>query len=120
MTDEETKDPVDVHVGSRLKERRRLRGITQVELAKSIGMSFQQIQKYERGVNRIRVAVLYKLAEALDTPPCYFMEGLPGTSTSIESVEGGSELSQAFLSIKTPLGRQRLVEMAQMLSHSPL
>lgn len=67
---------IDVHVGKRLRRRRRLLGLTQVQLAEAIGIRFQQIQKYECGANRITASRLYELAGALNVPTSYFFDGL--------------------------------------------
>ena len=67
---------IDVHLGKRLRRRRRLLGLTQQQLAGACGVRFQQIQKYECGANRISAARLWQLAEALETPVAYFYDGL--------------------------------------------
>ena len=67
---------IDLHLGKRLRRRRRLLGLTQQQLANSVGIRFQQIQKYECGANRISAARLWELAEALQTPVSYFYDGL--------------------------------------------
>src|SRR6185436_19500876 len=67
---------IDLHVGKRLRRRRRLLGLTQQQLAESIGIRFQQIQKYECGANRVTASRLYELAVALNVPVNYFFEGL--------------------------------------------
>ena len=67
---------IDHHVGRRLRRRRRLMGYTQQSLAESVGVRFQQIQKYECGANRISAARLFELAEALNIPVQYFYDGL--------------------------------------------
>ncbi len=69
--------PVDVHVGSRVRQRRRLLGITQTDLGDAIGVTFQQVQKYERGVNRIGASRLYDLCRVLDVSIDYFFEDMP-------------------------------------------
>jgi transcriptional regulator with XRE-family HTH domain len=69
--------PVDVHVGLRIRQRRALLGISQTELANLVGVAFQQIQKYERGWDRISASRLYELAHVLDVPPTFFFEELP-------------------------------------------
>lgn len=66
----------DLHVGKRLRRRRRLLGMTQQQLAESIGIRFQQIQKYECGANRVTASRLYELAVALNVPVGYFFEGI--------------------------------------------
>jgi transcriptional regulator with XRE-family HTH domain len=67
---------IDLHLGRRLRRRRRLLGLTQQQLAVQVGVRFQQIQKYECGANRISAARLWELAEALETPVTYFYDGL--------------------------------------------
>ena len=71
-------NPVDRHVGHRLRERRSMLGLSQESLAAAIGVSFQQVQKYERGVNRISASRLWLAAQLLDVDIDYFFEGLPG------------------------------------------
>ena len=70
------KHPVDVHVGKRVRHRRWLVGMTQQQLAGKVGIKFQQIQKYETGMNRISASRLWDIAEALDVPVSFFFEGL--------------------------------------------
>lgn len=70
---------IDMYVGRRLRRRRRLLGLTQQRLAESIGMRFQQIQKYECGANRVTASRLYQIAVALNVPTTYFFEGLNQT-----------------------------------------
>ncbi|MGE3143040.1 MAG: helix-turn-helix domain-containing protein [Hyphomonadaceae bacterium] len=67
---------IDLHVGKRLRRRRRLLGLTQQQLAESIGIRFQQIQKYECGANRVTASRLFELSVALNVPVNYFFEGL--------------------------------------------
>ena len=67
---------IDLHVGKRLRRRRRLLGLTQQNLAGEVGIRFQQIQKYECGANRVSAARLFELSEALRVPVQYFYEGL--------------------------------------------
>ena len=69
-------DEIDVHLGRRLRRRRRLLGLTQQQLAGACGVRFQQIQKYECGANRISAARLWQLSEALEVPVGYFYDGL--------------------------------------------
>ena len=70
-------NPIDIHVGGRLKLRRTLLGISQEKLAESVAITFQQIQKYERGINRIGASRLYDLASVLDVSVGYFFEEMP-------------------------------------------
>ncbi|MFD1510876.1 helix-turn-helix domain-containing protein [Lacimonas salitolerans] len=68
--------PVDVHVGKRIRQRRWLVGMTQQQLAESVGIKFQQIQKYETGANRVSASRLWDIAEALEVEVSFFFDGL--------------------------------------------
>ncbi len=72
-------DDIDLHLGKRLRRRRRLLGLTQQQVAEGVGIRFQQIQKYECGANRISAARLWQLAQVLDVPVNYFYDGLTET-----------------------------------------
>ncbi|HUC65202.1 MAG TPA: helix-turn-helix transcriptional regulator [Stellaceae bacterium] len=69
-------NPVDVHVGSRVRLRRTLLGMSQERLGEAIGLTFQQVQKYERGANRLSASALWRAADAVDVPVSYFFDGL--------------------------------------------
>ena len=69
--------PVDVHVGGRLKQRRTLMGLSQEKLATQVGLTFQQIQKYEKGANRITASRLFHFGRILDVPPSFFFDDMP-------------------------------------------
>jgi transcriptional regulator with XRE-family HTH domain len=71
-------NPIDLHVGKRLRQRRRLLGLTQQKLADEVNIRFQQIQKYESGANRISASRLWSLSRALDVPVAFFFDGLEG------------------------------------------
>jgi transcriptional regulator with XRE-family HTH domain len=73
---------IDLHLGKRLRRRRRLLGLTQQQLAGACGVRFQQIQKYECGANRISAARLFQLSEALEVPVGYFYDGISGVDQS--------------------------------------
>jgi transcriptional regulator with XRE-family HTH domain len=89
---------VDVHVGGRVRVRRRLTNVTQEALADLIGVTFQQVQKYERGTNRISASKLFAIAEALDVPISYFFDGLDATGSEESVAAEGSERNiQSFL-----------------------
>lgn len=93
-SDERSPNPVDLHVGARVRMRRRMRGVSQEKLADCLGLTFQQVQKYERGANRISASKLYEIAASLQTPIGYFFEGLADPATAVEGFangEGGSE-----------------------------
>ena len=72
------KHPVDVHVGKRIRHRRWMLGMTQQQLGDLVGIKFQQIQKYETGMNRVSASRLWDIAHALDVPVSFFFEGLDG------------------------------------------
>jgi transcriptional regulator with XRE-family HTH domain len=124
-----TKKPraVDVYVGSRIRLRRNLLGISQTELGNRIGVTFQQVQKYEKGVNRIGAGRLQRIAEALEVPISFFFGGAPGSpareaSSAAESIfglmqtSGAVRIVKAFHKIKSRKARQLLVEMAEELA----
>ena len=69
--------PVDVYVGTRIKQRRIEQGMSQEKLSSALNVTFQQVQKYERGANRVGASRLYELSQALDVPVGYFFEGMP-------------------------------------------
>src|SRR3982750_545860 len=88
--------PVDIYVGARVKERRKALGISQEKLAEALGLTFQQVQKYERGANRVSASKLWEIARALKINVAYFYEGLE------EEMQGGLKgfmgaHAQAFL-----------------------
>jgi transcriptional regulator with XRE-family HTH domain len=74
--------PVDIHVGARLRQRRNLVGLSQTKLSESVGLTFQQIQKYERGTNRISSSRLYEFAKVLAVPVSYFFDEMPSNAFS--------------------------------------
>ncbi len=119
------KHPVDVHVGKRIRHRRWLVGITQQQLAEAVGIKFQQIQKYETGMNRVSASRLWDIAEALSVPVSFFFEGLGDETVAAEE---GRELPTDILKDKEALElvrsyyaipetqRRRLFELARVLS----
>ena len=101
-------NPVDVQVGSQVRLRRNMLGLSQGKLATTIGLSFQQVQKYERGANRIGASRLYKLSRVLDVPVSFFFDDVdPVRSPAIAG--GFSEPDEAFNS--DPLRRSETVEL---------
>ena len=116
---------IDLHLGKRLRRRRRLLGLTQQQLAGAVGVRFQQIQKYECGANRISAARLWSLAEALDVPVGYFYEGLTGGRRDVASAraESGEVLARKetldLIKAYYQLGerpRRRLLDLAKSLN----
>jgi transcriptional regulator with XRE-family HTH domain len=90
-------NPVDVHVGLRIRLRRKELGVSQEKLADAIGLTFQQVQKYERAANRVSASKLYEVARALDTSTAYFFEGLTDDHIRTAAEPGGQTQMQAFL-----------------------
>jgi transcriptional regulator with XRE-family HTH domain len=74
--------PIDVHVGSRIRLRRTLLGMSQERLGEALGLTFQQVQKYERGVNRVGASRLFDLSRVLDVPISFFFDDMPDSLTS--------------------------------------
>ncbi len=120
-------DPVDVHVGQRVRARRKMLGLSQTQLGKELGVTFQQVQKYERGTNRIGSSRLFRLSSALDVPVAYFFEGaetkLPGYDASIKGLEKEAferaetqELVEAYYRIADPRVRKKVLGLARLLS----
>lgn len=116
---------IDLHLGKRLRRRRRLLGLTQQQLADAVGVRFQQIQKYECGANRISAARLWRLAEALEVAVGYFYDGLTADSerqTGGERSDGGEILTRKetldLIHAYYQLGerpRRRLLDLAKSL-----
>ena len=122
--------PVDVHVGLRLRQRRTALGISQQKLASSQRITFQQVQKYERGANRISASRLYRLSEVLDVPVTSFFEGISAISGTAPPPENthfadplgtpeATELAAAYHAISDPPMRRRLLDLAKALGTGP-
>lgn len=117
-------DDIDVHLGRRLRRRRRLLGLTQQELARVCGVRFQQIQKYECAANRMSAARLWQLAAALQVPVAYFFEGVAEAEAKARACdEGGGEVfarqeTRDLVRAYYRLGerpRRRLLDLAKSL-----
>ncbi|MEK7245954.1 MAG: helix-turn-helix transcriptional regulator [Pseudomonadota bacterium] len=129
-------NPVDVHVGQRVRLRRTLLGLSQEKLGAAVGLTFQQIQKYERGANRIGASRLYEFSKILDVPISYFFEDMPGElKTHSGRFKAGLrdhdqeeitrdplvrretlELVRAYYRIQSPRARKRLFELTKSLA----
>ncbi len=118
------KHPVDVHVGKRIRHRRWMVGMTQQQLAEKVGIKFQQIQKYETGMNRVSASRLWDISEALSVPVSFFFEGIEGATeeASGAAVPGdiladkeALELVRSYYAIPENQ-RRRLFELARVLS----
>lgn len=130
-------NPIDIHVGSRVRLRRMLVGMSQEKLGDKMGLTFQQIQKYEKGANRIGASRLYRLSRILDVPVQFFFEdasrldpepGQPGfaegnsENSLIEFVNSreGLELNRCFVRIADPKIRRRIIDLVRVLSGQEL
>ena len=102
--DDRLPNPVDLHVGARIRLRRKILGVSQERLADALGLTFQQVQKYERGANRVSASKLYEIAATLQTQIAYFFEGLadPSAAQAGETAPGAERFVQDFL--MTPEG----------------
>ena len=122
-------NPVDLHVGARIRMRRKLLGVSQEKLADQLGLTFQQVQKYERGANRVSASKLYEIARALQTSVAYFFDGLADTvDPGLELAEGrefmnelvmtpeGLELASLFPKLKRGRVRLRVLDLVKALA----
>jgi transcriptional regulator with XRE-family HTH domain len=120
------RDVVDLHVGARLRYRRMSIGMSQEALAEAVGLRFQQIQKYEKGQNRIGAGRLFRLAAALKVPISFFFEDLSqeageNLAAAREPLDflnrpEGMELARHFLRIEDPTTRRKLVELVRSMA----
>ena len=110
--------PVDVHVGARMRQRRTLLGMSQEKLGTAVGLTFQQIQKYERGSNRIGSSRLFEFAKVLDVPVSYFFDEMPsnalaGRPMSGRGRKGFGEAGTPFEQEKDPLIKRETLELVR-------
>ncbi len=129
----EKRNSVDAHVGSRLRLRRTLMGMSQEKLGEAVGLTFQQIQKYEKGANRIGASRLYQFAKILEVPPSFFFDdlppvtSLPPTNSLTESdaepfhhdpmmKRETLELVRAYYRIADPAVRKRVFELVKSVA----
>lgn len=127
-------NPMDAHVGSRVRLRRMLLGMSQEKLGEQLGLTFQQVQKYEKGVNRIGASRLFDLAQVLNVPIQFFYDEAPpgealgsammgmaerpqeGFVIDFLSSREGLELNKAFVRIQDPKVRRAVVELVRSLA----
>jgi transcriptional regulator with XRE-family HTH domain len=112
--------PLDLNVGARIRLRRKALGITQSDLAQALGLTFQQVQKYERGVNRVSASVLVKIAQRLDCPVSYLLGEEGGgqheqIAPSVMVTPGAVELLEIYARIKDRRARAALLSVAKAL-----
>lgn len=107
-------NPVDIHVGSRVRLRRTLLGLSQEKLGEAIGLTFQQIQKYERGANRVGASRLFALSRVLDVPVGFFFEEMPPeiTAKGSKGAMGFAEAPQVEFSAD-PLAKRETLELVR-------
>ena len=136
-TEEGDPNPIDVHVGARVRLRRSLLGLSQERLGEALGLTFQQVQKYERGANRIGASRLYDLARVLDVPVAFFFDDMsdevarrsprlmtPGLAEEpaeapapdLMSRRETAELVRAYYRIADPRVRRRVLDLAKALA----
>ena len=126
-------NPVDVHVGNRIRMRRMLIGMSQEKLGERLGLTFQQVQKYEKGTNRVSASRLFHVAHVLAVPVQFFYEDLPagveddsvlGFAESTEQAvitnflnsSEGLQLNRAFHQISDPDVRRRVVDLVKSIA----
>jgi transcriptional regulator with XRE-family HTH domain len=124
-------NPIDKHVGSRVRMRRMMVSMSQEKLGDRLGITFQQIQKYEKGTNRIGASRLQQIAIVLSVPVSFFFEGAPvsdgGGSGLRESpspayvsdflaTSDGLSLTKAFMKVKDPKVRRRIVDLVEAIA----
>ncbi len=132
MPGKKAPNPIDIHVGSRVRLRRMMLGLSQEKLGESLGITFQQIQKYEKGTNRIGASRLQNIATVLKVPVSFFFEDAPGTANEVDgfgetkptsyvvdflSSSEGLSLNKAFVRIEDAKVRKRVVELVRALAN---
>ncbi len=126
-----TPNPTDKHVGSRVRMRRMMLGMSQEKLGDALGLTFQQVQKYEKGTNRIGASRLQQIAHFLQVPVSFLFEGAPdlpaGPAGTMEApspsyvsdflaTSDGLALTKAFMRIKDPKLRRRIVDLVSQIA----
>lgn len=133
MTDNKKKpNPIDVHVGSRIRLRRNMLGFSQEKLGENLGITFQQIQKYEKGTNRVGASRLQAISTILSVPVSFFFEDAPGSGETNKSgfaeendatyvvdflnSNEGVQLTRAFTRISDPKVRRKIIDLVKSLA----
>jgi transcriptional regulator with XRE-family HTH domain len=133
MASKKSPNPIDIHVGSRVRLRRMMLGMSQEKLGEHLGITFQQIQKYEKGTNRIGASRVQAIARVLSVPVSFFFEDAPGV-TPVAGEQGfqepqsasyvvdflssaeGLSLNKAFIRIQDPKQRRKVVELVKAIA----
>lgn len=125
-------NPVDVHVGARIRLRRNMIGLSQEKLGESLGITFQQIQKYEKGMNRVGASRLQAIGNILNVPVTFFFDDMPGQSDKLKGFDEESEttyvvgflnssegiqLARAFAKITDAKIRRKILDLVRTLGH---
>lgn len=131
MINKKQPNPIDIHVGSRVRLRRMMLGMSQEKLGESLGITFQQIQKYEKGTNRIGASRLQHIARVLSVPVSFFFEDAPGGSNEpgglaerqpahyvvdFLSSSEGIQLNKAFIRIKDAKLRRKIIDLVRAVA----
>ena len=127
-----TPNPIDKHVGSRVRMRRMMLSMSQEKLGDALGLTFQQVQKYEKGTNRIGASRLQQISNILQVPVSFFFEGAPNVSThgttalaeapspayvsDFLATSDGLSLTKAFMRIKSAKLRRRIVDLVEQIA----
>jgi transcriptional regulator with XRE-family HTH domain len=124
-------NPTDIHVGSRIRMRRNMLGMSQEKLGENLGITFQQIQKYEKGTNRVGASRLQAISDILGVPVAFLFEDAPGQDATVrgfaeDSSAGnvlefctsaeGLQLNRAFINIADPKVRRKIIELVKVLA----
>ena len=128
-------NPIDAHVGSRVRLRRMMLNMSQEKLGEQLGITFQQVQKYEKGANRIGASRLQAIANILQAPVAFFFEDAPDVSpiATTDAVDSGAtshvmeflssseglQLNRAFVKIQDPKLRKRVVDLVRSMAGEP-
>src|SRR5690606_9601355 len=123
---------IDIHVGSRIRLRRNMLGLSQEKLGESLGITFQQIQKYEKGTNRVGASRLQAISTILSVPVSFFFDGAPGSAPAVQggfaeendatyvvnflSSNEGVQLTRAFTRITDPKVRRKIIDLVKSLA----
>jgi transcriptional regulator with XRE-family HTH domain len=127
-----TPNPIDKHVGSRVRMRRMMVGMSQEKLGDALGLTFQQVQKYEKGTNRIGASRLQQISNILQVPVAFFFEGAPSLPGGMEDILDGAPspayvsdflatsdglaLTKSFMRIKDQKLRRRIVDLVEQIA----
>ena len=128
MSEKKKPDPIDVHVGSRIRMRRNMIRLSQEKLGEKLGITFQQVQKYEKGANRVGASRLQAISEIMGVHVSYFFEEAPTSQTEKVCYEDdvdyikfcssneGVQLMRAFAKISDPKVRRKILDLAKALA----